>query len=242
MQIITIFVQFSNLTVAFEQRPRHLRKIIRILFPDLSVGIDGSGRLGFDLADPCLDQAGACAVFIHIQGVVEVLPCSMKIVMLDCFTGQFAIELRSLRSEPIAGNRFQPTRNPNGILPVFFLLIDIQQCPQCLLGIGTVIHQLAEQPLRPVQQAGTHVVRAKLQQGKCTVFRTQLGSCDQVLVDAYGTVHLPTPPKQITERQVCFHCLTVDLKQLDKQVYRLVLLLIEYKIKTCQILGWDPVL
>ncbi len=115
----------------------------------------------------------------------------------------------------------QTHRHIDGLVPIPQLLMNDQQLCQRRLFIVAVVTQLIPERFSTVEQTGSKKVARQLLQGKLTLLPGQLAGY-QVLVDLDGTINLPTLAKQVAEGEVCFDGFTVHLKQLDKEIHRLV--------------------
>ena len=121
------------------------------------------------------------------------------------------------------------------VLPVFLLLVDIQQQRQHGRQVYVAVDQLLEQSLRTIEQARLHIVLSELKNRICTLLGIQRGTCHQVLVNANGAIYLATFSEQVAQCQMGFNGVAVDLEHANEDINRLVLLLIEKIVKPLDI-------
>ena len=92
----------------------------------------------------------------------------------------------------------------NRFLPFFLLLVDFAQVVQRFQLVAAGVKHAAKQMFGPVEQAGLQVVPGQFQQGVGLGPVVQVRSCDQVLVQADGPLHLAAPAQQVSEHDVGF--------------------------------------
>jgi hypothetical protein len=121
------------------------------------------------------------------------------------------------------------------LVPVAFVLVDRDEMAQCRGCVGIHGHQVAEQRLRAIEQAGAHVVLAEFQQrhGFHGVRQSRAG--DQVLVQPDRPVDLATAAEKIAQRKVGFHRVAVVFGQLEEYLDGLVLLLVKQVVQAAKI-------
>jgi len=147
---------------------------------------------------------------------------------------QLAIELRDFLLPASGAGFLQCARRIDGARPFLFALIDFKH-GAARLGAVLRVGELVEGFLGAVQQAGLEVVLTQLVARVHHMFLCQVGARQQVLVHADGTLCFTAAAKQVTQGEVHFHRLGVELDDFDERIDRLVRLLIEQEIESLEI-------
>ena len=123
--------------------------------------------------------------------------------------------MRDLLEVGALGQRLHALGGSDRLLPVFFLLVDLQQETQRLKLERTPI-ELVEQLLRAIEEPRAMKVLGKLEYRGLSLVRGEIGSIDQILVHADGTVDLALPAEQVPQRKVQVDRLRIDLDDFDE--------------------------
>jgi len=151
--------------------------------------------------------------------------------------GKLAVVLGDGRPDILHTALLQLEPGIDGLLPVLFLLVDVDQVAQGVRQVFPFFHQLLKQVLGTIQQAGAHVVLSELEQGPNPLFIAQGGAIHQILVDTDGPIHLPPVTEQTAHGQVQLDGLAVLLQHADEDIDGLVMLVIEQVAQAPEIVG-----
>ena len=132
------------------------------------------------------------------------------------------------------GQRLHALGHLDRLLPVLFLLEDLQQEAQRLQLEGTAV-EASEQFLRAVEQPGAVEILRQLEHRDLTLLGGQIRPIEQVLVHADRAIDLALPSEKIAEREVQVDGLWVDFHDLDERFDRLVRLLVEQEVESSEV-------
>ena len=147
---------------------------------------------------------------------------------------ELAVEVRDLLLVRAPGDRLELLGNADRFLPVFFLLIDLEEELERLLRMSGPV-QLQEQLFRAIEQPGFEIVLRELEKRRALLVFLQIGPLDEVLMHADRPLDFPTPAKEAAEREMKLHCLWIDFHDFDESFDRLVGLLVQEKVEPFEI-------
>ena len=115
--------------------------------------------------------------------------------------------------------------------PVARSLVQVEQ-REPGLGVERRPGERAVRLLGAIEEACLHVVLRQAVLCLVALLLGQVGTAEQVLVDAHGSLVLTAPAEQVAEREVELRRVRVLLHGLDEGVDRLVVLLVEQQVET----------
>ena len=136
----------------------------------------------------------------------------------------------------MAGGALQLFRDDNGLLPILFLLINFKQEVKRRFGVMGVF-ELEEQLFSAVQQPRFQKILCKFKKRHGLLFGAQVCAPGQILMHAYGALHLAASTKQAAQRKMQFYGLRINLDHFDKGFDGFVGLLIHQKIQSPEVRG-----
>src|SRR5712691_12149944 len=160
--------------------------------------------------------------------------CSVRARMRRVRHRKLAVVVRNFLLRGLTGLLFQLARDPDGLHPVLFLLIDLAQEPERLGAMRRVL-ELEEHLLGAVEQPGLEVVLPELDHRVQPLFPTQVRALEKVAVHADRPLGLPAPAKQAPQRKMQLDGFRIDLDHLDERLDRLVGLLVEQEVQALEI-------
>ena len=234
-QIAFTLMVLSQCLIALQQQRHGLGNKIRILLLHLAERLDGQLVAPHLLFDFRLQQAGANRFLVSDQGLLEAFQGGLYIALLPPGLRLLTIKMGNQNTHPWTAIALKALCRVDGLAPLLFLLINIQQPFQRLLLVQPLLDEFQKKRLRPPQHAGAQIILPQLQQGACTLILAQRGAGDEILVYANGAVALATAAKKISQRKMGLHRLAVDFQHLHKDIDGLILLLIEQIIEPLEI-------
>ena len=148
---------------------------------------------------------------------------------------KLAIVVRNLQRQRAPTQHLELLGRVDCALPLFLLLVDAAQRLQRLDLVAGTLRQPREQVLGTIQQAGMEVVFRQRVKRLVSLFRGQVGTRDDVLMNANGPVHFAAATKQAAEREMGFDRLVVDANHLQEMLQGLVGLLVQQEVEAFQV-------
>src|SRR6266536_235832 len=220
--------------VALEQALRHQREIRRVLLLDPLPDFDRAGMVARAGGEIAQDDVGADAFAVGGKRRVQMALCSVRARMRRVRHRELAVVVRNLLLRRLTGLLFQLARDPDGLHPVLFLLIDLAQEPERLGAMRRVL-ELEEHLLGAVEQPGLEVVLPELDHRVQPLLPAQVRALEKVAVHADRPLGLPAPAKQAPQREMQLDGLRIDLDHLDERLDRLVGLLVEKEVQALEV-------
>src|SRR5688500_17082090 len=146
--------------------------------------------------------------------------------MRELGAGELAIEVRDLLLVRLAGDRLELVRDANRLLPVLFLLIDLEEEIERGLRVRRAFEP-QEKLLGAIQQAGLEIVLRELEERDELLVFLEIGALDEVLVHAYRTLHFAAAAKETPEREMQLDRLRIHFDHFNERLDRLVGLLVQ---------------
>src|SRR6266700_3096423 len=220
--------------VALEQALRHQREIRRVLLLDPLPDLDRAGMVARAGGEIAQNDVGADAFAVGGKRRVQMALCSVRARMRRVRHRKLAVVVRNFLLRRLTGLLFQLARDPDGLHPVLFLLIDLAQEPERLGAMRRVL-ELEEHLLGAVEQPGLEVVLPELDHRVQPLFPAQVRALEKVAVHADRPLGLPAPAKQAPQRKMQLDGFRIDLDHLDERLDRLVGLLVEQEVQALEV-------
>ena len=96
-------------------------------------------------------------------------------------------------------------------------------------------HQVGEQRFGAVEQTRAHVVLAQREQRRASLLVAQAGARHEALVQADRAIDLAAAAEQVAERELRLDRVLVDFGDLQEDLDRLVLLLVEQVVQAAEV-------
>ena len=200
--------------VAIQQRGQHFGNEIHIQRGDALECLRRRFKIALLGLDMAKHDVGTHAFGLALESMIQMRLCLGEILRRARLLGLLAMELRDHRAFGFAADPLQPARMVDRLVPILFMLIDIDEVPQRRGHVCVHCHQIGEQGFGAIEQAGTHVVLAQFQQRNGFFFVAQVRTGDQVLVYADRAIDFAAAAEQVAERQMRLHRIAVELGQL----------------------------
>ncbi len=139
------------------------------------------------------------------------------------------------RAQVVAGGLLQQPRRVDGLVPVLFLFVDVDELTQRLHAVIPAVGKLAKKILGAIEKPGAQVVMSELEQRLAALPALQVRPRNQVLVNADGAIDLAAATIEISEREMGLDGLAVDLENLDEGLDGLIGLLVEKVVDALEI-------
>src|SRR5438132_5973152 len=187
--------------------------------------------LGLDVAE---QDRRSRAQLVFRQSLLEMAACLFELRaqhrslrQLAIIVGDF-LEVRSLRE------RLHPLGDIDRLLPVLFLLEDLQQEAK-RLDLERAAVELAEELFGAIEESRAMKILRQLEYRQLPLVGGQIMAIEQILVHADRAIDLALAPKQVTQGKMQIDGLRIDFDDLDERLDRLVRLLVQKKVETAKI-------
>src|SRR6266850_355076 len=220
--------------VALEQALRDEREIGGVLLFDPFPDLDGAVVIARGRRHVAQDDVGAHAFTMRGQSRLQVTPRPFRARMRRFRQRELAVVVCDFFLRRLPGVLFQLERDPDGLHPVLFLLIDLEQEFQ---GLGTVrrVLELEKGLFRSVEKPGLEIVLPQLDHRVQPLLRAQIRTLEQVPVHTDRPLGLAAAAEQASQGEVQLDRLRIDLDHLDERFDRFVRLLVQQEIETFEI-------
>src|SRR6266850_1857853 len=220
--------------VAVEQALRDEREIGGVLLFDPFPDLDGAVVIARGRRHIAQDDVGAHAFAMRGQSRLQMTPRPFRARMRRFRQRELAVVIRDLFLRGLPGVLFQLERDPDGLHPVLFLLIDLEQELQGFATVRRVL-ELEKGLFRSVEKPGLEIVLPQLDHRVQPLLRAQIRTLEQVPVHANRPLGLAAAAEPATQGEVQLDGLRIDLDHLDERLDRLVRLLVQQEIETFEI-------
>src|SRR5213596_1144567 len=221
-------------TMALEQALRDEREISGVLMLDPFPGLDGAVVIARGRRDVAQNDVGADAFAVRGEGRVQVTPRPFRARMRRFRQRELAVVIRDFLLRGLPGVLFQLERDPDGLHPVLFLLIDLEQEFQRLGAMRRAL-ELEKRLFSTIEKPSLEIVLPQLDHGVQALLPAQIRTFQQVPVHADRALGLAAAAEQAPEREVQLDRLRVDLDHLDEGLDRLVGLLVQQEVEAPEI-------
>src|SRR2546427_1454386 len=221
-------------TMALEQALRDEREIRGVLVLDPFPGLDCAVVIARGHSDVAQNDVGADAFAVRGEGRVQVTPRPFRARMRRFRKRELAVVIRDFLLRGLPGVLFQLERDPDGLHPVLFLLIDLEQELQRLGTVRRTV-ELEKHLFRAVEKPGLEIVLPQFDHRVQPLLPAQIRTFEQVPVHANRPLGLAAAAEQAPQGEVQLDRLRIDLDHLDKDLDRLVGLLVQQKIEALEI-------
>ena len=199
-------------------------------------GTDRGGVVALGQFEPAFDHAGAHAVAVGGIGVADLAraPASLRLPSAAfSASSQWKWAMTLPIGSPEVFSYLQ--RVLDRLVPVALELVDRDQLAQRLRRMHAHLHQVGEQGFGAIEQAGAHVVLAQREHAAGLLFLAQAVPRNQALVQADGAIDFAAAAEQVAERELGLDRVLVDLGDLQEDLDRLVLLLVEQVVQAAEV-------
>src|SRR5467141_1405089 len=220
--------------MALEQAPRDEREIRRVLLLDPLPRLDGAVVIAGGRGDIAQNDVGADAFAVRGKGCLQVTLRPFRARMRHFGQRELAVVIRDFLLRGLPGFLFQLERDPDGLHPVLFLLIDLEQELQRLGTVRRTV-ELEKHLFRAVEKPGLEIVLPQFDHRVQPLLPAQIRTFEQVSMHANRPLGLAAAAEQAPQGEVQLDRLRIDLDHLDERLDRLVGLLVQQKIEAFEI-------
>src|SRR6266704_1413846 len=220
--------------MALEQALRDEREISRVLLLDPFPGLDGAVVIARGRREIAQNDVGADAFAVRSEGRLQMMPRPFRARMGRFRQRELAVVIRDFFLRGLPGVLFQLERDPDGLHPVLFLLIDLEQESQRLGTMRRAV-ELEKHLFRAVEKAGLEIVLPQFDHRVQPLLPAQIRTFEQVPMHANRPLGLAPAAEQAPQGEVKLDRLRIDLDHLDEGLDRLVGLLVQQKIEALEI-------